>query len=157
MKKSQRFSLGIVATSALALAGCGGGQEAAKDETAATNTAAPEAATPAAAPVAYASLTGDAAKGEKIFIQCKTCHVTDEGQNRVGPSLHALIGHTAGQVPGFSYSPANKNSGIVWTEEQLFTYLEAPQKTIPGTKMAFAGLKNPQDRADVIAFLKTKK
>ena len=70
-------------------------------------------------------------------------------------SLHAIIGRHSGEIPGFAYSTANKNSGIVWSEEELFKYLEAPQKVIPGTKMAFAGLKKPQDRADVIAYLKS--
>lgn len=162
MKKSHRFSLATAAMAALALSACGSKEDADDTDTAATETTAPAAtanttaAAPASTAPAYASLTGDAVKGEKVFIQCKTCHVTDAGQNRVGPSLHSLIGRTAGQIPGFSYSAANKSSGIVWSEEELYKYLEAPQKTIPGTKMAFAGLKNPQDRADVIAFLKTK-
>ncbi len=114
--------------------------------------------TPAAAPagVTFASLTGDAAKGEKVFGQCKTCHVAEKGVNRVGPSLWAVVGRTAGSIADYKYSPANKNSGLVWSDTQLFTYLEAPQKVVPGTKMAFAGLKKPQDRADVIAYLKTR-
>ena len=112
----------------------------------------------AAAPamVTYASLTGDAAKGEKTFAVCKTCHVAEKGVNRVGPSLWGIVGRHSGSIEGFKYSPANKNSGIVWTEDELFKYLEAPQKTIPGTYMAYAGMKNPQDRADVIAYLKTR-
>jgi cytochrome c len=115
-----------------------------------------EATAPEAADVTLASLTGDAAKGEKVFAQCKACHVAEEGVNRVGPSLWGVIGRTAGSIEGFRYSSANKNSGLVWSEEQLFTYLKAPRETIPGTTMAFAGLKNPQDRADVIAYLKTR-
>lgn len=118
--------------------------------------AAAPAPTPAPAGVTYASLTGDAAKGEKVFGQCKTCHVAEQGVNRIGPSLWAVVGRPAGSIAGFKYSPANKNSGLTWTEAQLFTYLEAPQKTIPGTYMSFAGLKKPQDRADVIAYLKTR-
>ena len=117
--------------------------------------AAPAAPAPAAA-VTYASLTGDAAKGEKVFPQCKACHVAEAGKNRVGPSLWAVVGRTAGTIPGFNYSKANKASGVIWSEDVLFTYLEAPQKFMPGTRMAFGGLKNPQDRADVIAYLKTK-
>ena len=137
-----------------------------------TTTTIPEATAPAAAPatdvvatpattaapagVTLASLTGDAVKGEKVFGQCKTCHVAEKGVNRVGPSLYGVVGRTAGIIENFKYSPANKNSGLVWTEAQLFTYLEAPQKVVKGTYMAFAGLKKPQDRADVIAYLKTK-
>jgi hypothetical protein len=63
---------------------------------------------------------------------------------------------TAGSIAGFNYSKANKESGVTWSEDVLFTYLEAPAKFMPGTRMAFGGLKNPQDRADVIAYLKTK-
>lgn len=150
----------------LGVAACSGGsnesssgESTATPAPAATETApaAAPAAEPAAAaaPVEYAALTGDAAAGEKTFLQCKACHVLDEGVNRVGPSLHGIIGRTAGSVAGYSYSAANKNSGITWTEEELFRYLEAPQKVVPGTKMAFAGLKKPQDRANVIAYLKT--
>ena len=121
--------------------------------------AAPVAAAPAATPAAsvtYASLTGDAAKGEKVFAQCKACHVAEAGKNRVGPSLWAVVGRTAGTISGFNYSKANKESGITWSEDVLFNYLEAPQKFMPGTRMAFGGLKKPQDRADVIAYLKSK-
>ena len=78
------------------------------------------------------------------------------GVNRVGPSLWGIVGRPAGSIANFKYSPANKNSGLTWSEDQLFTYLEAPQKVVKGTYMAFAGLKKPQDRADVIAYLKTK-
>jgi cytochrome c len=116
--------------------------------------ATPAAATPAAATVTYASLTGDAAKGEQVFLQCKACHVVEPGVNRIGPSLHGVVGRESGSIEGFRYSPANKAGHIVWTEETLFEYLEDPRKFLPGTYMAFAGLKNPQDRADVIAYLK---
>jgi cytochrome c len=121
----------------------------------ATPAAAPAAAAPAGG-VTLASLTGDAAKGEKVFAQCKACHVAEAGVNRVGPSLWGVVGRKAGTVAGFNYSNANKSSGVTWSEDVLFTYLEAPQKFMPGTRMAFAGLKKPQDRADVIAYLKTK-
>jgi cytochrome c len=118
--------------------------------------ATPAAAAPATGGVTLASLTGDAAKGEKVFGQCKTCHVAEKGVNRIGPSLWAVVGRTAGSIADYKYSVANKNSGLTWSDTQLFTYLEAPQKVVPGTKMAFAGLKKPQDRADVIAYLKTR-
>lgn len=163
MKKFGSFSSLMIGTvAALSLAACSGGEKKA-EETAATETAAPadtaaaSAEAPAAAtPVSYASLTGDAVAGEKTFAQCKACHQAVEGKNGVGPSLAGIVGRAAGQVAGFSYSAANKNSGVTWTEETMFEYLEAPQKFMPGTKMAFAGLKKPQDRANVIAYLKTK-
>jgi cytochrome c len=168
MKKFTRFSSLMIGTAAaLSLAACSGGEKKA-EEAATTEAPAPAAgesappaadtaAAPAAAtPVTYASLTGDAAAGEKTFAQCKACHQAVEGKNGVGPSLAGIVGRAAGQVAGFNYSAANKNSGVTWTEETMFEYLEAPQKFMPGTKMAFAGLKKPQDRANVIAYLKTK-
>lgn len=119
-----------------------------------------QAAKPAAAPAAappFSSLKGNAAAGEKVFAQCKACHVTDKGVNRVGPSLFGIVGRKSGTVPGYNYSTANKNSGVTWTPQVLYTYLENPRKFMPGTKMAFAGIKNPQQRADVIAYLATFK
>ena len=110
-----------------------------------------------ALPAAAQMPVGNAANGQKVFVQCKTCHVTTAGVNRIGPSLHAIVGRKSGSVPKYTYSAANKNSKVVWTEPVLFKYLEAPRKFMPGTKMSFAGLKKPQDRADVIAWLKTQK
>ncbi len=108
---------------------------------------------PAEAATGFAAFTGDAARGRRVFAQCQTCHAVQPGRNNVGPSLHGIIGRTAGSVEGFRYSPANQNSNVVWTEETMFEYLENPTRFIPGTIMAFPGLRNPQDRADVIAYL----
>ncbi|AHE55327.1 c-type cytochrome [Sphingomonas sanxanigenens] len=172
----------LVAVSALALSACSKSNESADttDEAAPTATAsvdnasAPAAgAAPAAggaaaaAPAAdntdtisgvkFASYTGDAAKGKTAFLTCQTCHSPDAGVNKIGPSLHSIVGRAAGTIAGFNYTPANKNSGITWTPEKLFQYLEAPQRVVPGTKMAFAGFPDPQKRADVIAYLETLK
>ena len=149
-----------LAAAALLTVACGGADKPAETPAvAATAAPAAEAAAPVAAPAAsvtYASLTGDAAKGEKVFAQCKACHVAEAGKNRVGPSLWAVVGRKSGSIAGFNYSKANTASGVTWNEDVLFTYLEAPAKFMPGTRMAFGGLKNPQDRADVIAYLKTR-
>jgi cytochrome c len=99
------------------------------------------------------ALSGDPDHGEKIFHQCMVCHTIQEGVNHVGPSLHGVIGRTAGSVAGFNYSEANKTSGIVWTEQKIFDYLKNPQAMVHGTKMMFPGLPKEQDRADVIAYL----
>lgn len=121
--------------------------------------AADAAVTPAAAKAEagedYAAFTGDPVAGKRVFVKCLACHVVTEGQNRVGPSLYGIVGRSAGSIPGFAYSPANKNSGITWTEEIMFAYLKNPQAYIPGTKMVFPGLPSGQDRADVIAYLKS--
>src|SRR5215467_15970876 len=98
---------------------------------------------------------GDAAKGEKIFAKCKACHTVEAGKNKVGPSLAGVVGRKAGTAEGFNYSDAMKNSGLTWDEATLNTYLTGPKKLVPGTKMAFPGLPNEQDRLDVIAYLKS--
>ena len=105
------------------------------------------------ASVAHAD--GDAANGEKIFAKCKACHTVEAGKNKVGPSLAGVVGRKAGTAEGFNYSDAMKNSGLTWDEATLNTYLTGPKKLVPGTKMAFPGLPNEQDRLDVIAYLKS--
>lgn len=163
-----RGYLGLIALSA-ALAACGGKKEEAAAPAADAPAAATSAAADAAAPAApakiaaddvtttdgtkFADMKGDAKHGETVFTQCKTCHVIDPGVNRIGPSLHGIIGRKAGEIAGFSYSSANKESGITWTPEKLYQYLEKPSRVVPGTKMSFAGLPKGQDRADVIAYL----
>jgi cytochrome c len=99
---------------------------------------------------------GDAAKGEKLFNQCKVCHSLDAGKNMIGPSLHKIVGTVAGDIPGYTFSPAMKKSGLKWDPSTLSDFLTAPMKKVPGTKMTFAGISKPQDRADIIAYL-TKK
>lgn len=104
---------------------------------------------------------GDAAHGQQVFVKnCKICHAVGPGAKAgVGPEQNNVVGSKAGSRPGYNYSPAMKEAGekgIVWDEATLEKYLENPKAMVPGTKMAFIGLKNPQDRADVIAYLKTQ-
>ncbi len=100
---------------------------------------------------------GDAAAGEKVFNKCKACHaVGEDAKNKSGPMLNGIIGATAGAVEGFKYSKAlmaKAEEGLVWDEESLAAFLEKPRSYIPKTKMAFAGLKKEEDRANVIAYL----
>lgn len=100
-----------------------------------------------------AGLTGDAEQGRRVFARCRSCHVLEEGVNRVGPSLYGIFGRETGSVEGFRYSEANANADITWTHETMFEYLENPREYIPGTIMAFPGLRDEQDRADVIAYI----
>lgn len=99
------------------------------------------------------AIYGDPTAGKQVFNQCVSCHAVEAGQNKVGPTLHAVIGRPAGTLPGFRYSDANKKSGKVWTEQELYTYLANPQKEVPGTYMTYIGVSDPQKRADVIAYL----
>jgi cytochrome c len=98
--------------------------------------------------------SGDPEAGEVIFKQCAACHSLDPDTNKQGPTLAGIFGRRAGTVEDFNYSDANKNSGIVWNENILRKYLAAPQAVVPGTKMTFIGLKDPQQVEDVIAYLK---
>ena len=96
----------------------------------------------------------DAAAGEKVFAQCRACHqVGDSAKNAVGPVLNGLFGRKAGSVEGYSYSAANKNSGITWDEAVFSEYIKDPKAKIPGTKMIYAGLKDEQRIKDLIAYL----
>ena len=93
--------------------------------------------------------------GEQVFRRsCSICHSVEANKNRVGPSLAGVVGRPASSIPDFSYSDANKQSGVVWTAETLDTYLTNPRAFMPGTRMTFPGLQNPDDRQAVIAFLK---
>ena len=97
----------------------------------------------------------DAALGEKVFLQCKACHqIGQNAKNGVGPVLNGLFGRKAGTIEGFSYSPANKNSGIIWDEATFRDYIKDPKAKIPGTKMVFPGLKDPKQVDDIVAYLK---
>ncbi|MFH1340198.1 MAG: cytochrome c family protein [Pseudomonadota bacterium] len=101
-----------------------------------------------------AALAQDVAAGKTSFNKCVACHAVGEGaRNKVGPVLNGLDGRKSGTVEGFSYSQANRSSGIVWNKDQFLDYIRDPKAKIPGTRMVFAGIKNEGEAADLWAFL----
>jgi cytochrome c len=109
--------------------------------------------------VVVASVSGalaqDLAAGEQSFKKCMACHRVGEGaKNLVGPELNGLDGRKAGSVEGYSYSDANKNSGLTWDEKTFIEYINDPRAKIPGTKMVFAGIKSENEKAALWAYLK---
>ena len=103
--------------------------------------------------MAAARAGGDAARGEARFQDCAACHKLEAGSNDVGPSLHGIFERKAGELTDFRYSPAMKRSGISWTPETLDKFITEPQAMVPANRMPYAGMANPSDRADLIAFL----
>ncbi len=100
----------------------------------------------------------DAAAGEKVFkIQCTACHSAVPGRKGIGPNLFGVVGRSAGAVPDFHFTDANKNSGLTWDATTLDRYLQAPKQVVPGTSMTYVGLKDDTQRADLIAYLTTLK
>ena len=104
----------------------------------------------ASAPVPAAA-PGDAARGGAIYERCQACHSLT--RNRTGPKHCGLLGRAAGGVEGYGYSKALRESGITWTPESLDRFIENPFEAVPGTRMGYAGVQDPQERADLIAFL----
>jgi nitrite reductase (NO-forming) len=100
-----------------------------------------------------AATAGDAAQGRQVFKKCQACHSIEPGKNMLGPSLAGVVGRKSGSETGYNYSQAMKQSNLVWDPATLDAYLADPQKEVPGNKMPFPGLKTPNDRNDVIAFL----
>jgi cytochrome c len=101
--------------------------------------------------------TGDLANGQRKFALCRSCHtITEGGPALTGPNLYGVFGRQAGSVADYTYSDAVKAAGFVWDGEHLDKWLADPRGFMPGTKMSFAGLKDPKDRIDLIAYLKVE-
>ena len=166
--------------SALVLGACGGQETPATStaipapqQEAATNTQAPAQAQALAQPQAQASteavekepspefaslpapyIEADYARGKRVWRQCSSCHtVAKDGGHLVGPNLYNVFGRATGGAEGFNYSKALKDAGFDWTTEQMDAYIKSPRSFIPGNRMSFAGVRKPQDRINVIAYL----
>lgn len=171
--------LAIALSCALTLAACGGGQGPAPQPGDAAAPAVPAAtpaessappadagqpaataAEPSAAPAADGDMAArlaaaDVEKGKVLFLQCRACHslVPENEPGKIGPTLYGVIGRPAGSAPGYDYSQAVKDSGITWTPELIDKWLARPSDFLPGNKMVFVGVQDPQDRANIIAFI----
>jgi cytochrome c len=101
---------------------------------------------------------GDAEAGKTAFNRrCAVCHSVAEGQNKVGPSLHAVVGRHSASVTGFNYSPAMKGADKTWDAAAIDTYLQDPKAYVPGNRMILAGIKDEAERQNIIAYLETQK
>ncbi len=104
-----------------------------------------------------AQAEGDPALGKTQFNKCAACHSIKPGENKIGPSLHGVVGRPSHSIEGFNYSEAMKAYNVTWTDEELNKYLENPRGVVAGTKMIFVGLKKEDERANLIAYLDTLK
>lgn len=148
---------GMVTLPLALLSACGGSgdQESASPSSTPTTTASPIETAPAATTSAVAtSAAADAAPA--AFATCRTCHSTQAGVNGVGPTLFSIMGSKAGEVPGYTFSTALKNSGIVWDPEKLDAWLQNPTKMVPGTKMVQT-VPDAAKRKEIIDYLETLK
>lgn len=108
----------------------------------------------AQAPVKTRAATADTAPA--AFATCRSCHSVEPGKHGIGPSLFGIVGTRAGEIPGFNFSPALRNSGVTWDRQSLDTWLQGPMKMVPGTRMVI-GVSDPKKRQEVIDYLETLK
>ena len=131
----------------------GTGSEASSAPAAAPPTDAAKKAILATLPAAYQ--TADLENGQAKFALCKSCHTaTAGGESAVGPNLYGVFGRKAGSLPGFAYSDGVKALDWAWDADRIEKWITNPRAIVPGTKMTFAGMENPKDRIDVVAYLK---
>ena len=104
-----------------------------------------------------AQAEGDPVAGKTVFNKCSACHSIKAGENKIGPSMHGIVGKASHSAEGFNYSEPMKAYNVTWDRPTLDAYLVNPRATVPGTRMIFAGLKTPEERSNLIAYLETLK
>jgi len=156
MHLNSKYAATILAAALLTACGNGQGASAPKAQSPAPKAAQNQAAPQAATAVVEKTRT-PLENGAKIAKQCKICHsFEDGGANKVGPNLWGIIGSKAASKDGFKYSKAMTEANITWDEASLEAYITKPKEFVPGTRMAFVGVKKEQDRADLLAYIKEK-
>lgn len=146
----------VLAAACAGLAACGQGGAGSEGASSGSEAPAPPAKLDPAALAAFPAPynTADLENGQRKFGMCRSCHsITPGGPNMTGPNLHGVFGRKAAQAEGYSYSEALKTHDIVWDAAHLDQWLANPRTYLPGTKMSFAGLNDPKDRTDLIAYL----
>lgn len=154
MTKRCEASLWLLGFTLLVLAGCA--QDASSPAPAAEGEGqtAAESAADSGPTLDELLANADTKRGQTLFLQCRACHSLAAGEpHKVGPNLHAMFGRQAGQAPGFDYSEALLQADIVWTPTELDAWLERPSDYLPGNRMVFIGVRDPADRANLIAYL----
>ena len=149
-QKKTLSSIFVIGVATFSLAACGPQEPAEPPK--------PPKSTPSATPETKALSPEEELlmRGQRVFLRCKTCHSNSAEQgNKIGPHLEGIVGRQVATIEKFRYSNAMAGSEEVWTEEKLFDYLENPRAMYPGTTMAFAGLRNPTQREQLIAYLKS--
>lgn len=156
------FNTSIAAALALSLAACGGSKSGnegdASGETATATGTATGTTSQAPAATEATPVSADAADAApSSFAICKSCHSVEKGKHVIGPSLFGIYGTKAGDVAGYSFSPAMKASGLTWDDATLDRFLASPMKTVPGTRMTYAGQPDAAKRQELIAYIKSLK